>query len=110
MSNIFLPTGEGDAQAMIKIGSTRFNSVITRRRAGYIEKNMRDQPNTEKKIKAKAAMATDSAADKSASLTGGTHKGPPTGTTAKKGKLLSKNKHRLPRRDKKARQKGTDRL
>jgi hypothetical protein len=71
---------------------------------------MADQPNTERKIKAKAAKATDSAADKSASLAGATRKGPPAGTTAKKGKLLPKNKHRLPRREKKAQQKAADRL
>jgi hypothetical protein len=71
---------------------------------------MADKPNAEKKIKANAAKAADSAADKSAALAGATHKGPPAGTTAKKGKLFPKNKHRLPRREKKAQQKAAVRL
>jgi hypothetical protein len=44
------------------------------------ENNMADKPNTEKKIKAKAAKATDSAADKSASRAGATHEAPPPAT------------------------------
>jgi hypothetical protein len=71
---------------------------------------MADKPNTEKKIKAKAAKVTDSAADKSASLAGATHEAPRPGTSRKKGKLLPKNKHRLPRRQKKAQQKAAARL
>ena len=57
---------------------------------------MADTPNPEKKIKANAAKATDSAADKSASLAGITQEAPPPGTSWKKGKLPPKNKHRLP--------------
>ena len=47
---------------------------------------------SEKKIKANAAKARDSAADKSASLAGATHEAPAPGTSKKKGKLLPKNK------------------
>ena len=71
---------------------------------------MADKPNTEKKIKAKAAKATDSAADKSASPAGATHEAPRPSTSRKKGKLQPKHKHRLPRRQKKAQQKGAARL
>jgi hypothetical protein len=71
---------------------------------------MADKPNTEKKIKADAAKATDSAADKIASLTGAAHGAPPPDASRKKGKLLLKNKHRLPRRQKKAQQKAAGRL
>ena len=71
---------------------------------------MADMPNTGKKIKANAAKATDSAADKVASLAGVTHEVPPPGTFRKKGKLLPKNKHRLPRRQKKDQQKDAARL
>jgi hypothetical protein len=71
---------------------------------------MADKPKTEKKIKAKATEASDSAADKSASLAGATHEAPPPRTSRKKGKLLPKNKHRLPRREKKAQQKAAARL
>jgi hypothetical protein len=70
---------------------------------------MADKPNAEKKIKAKAAKATDSAADKT-SLAGATHEAPPPAPSRKKGKLLPKNKHRLPRRQKKAQQKAAARL
>jgi hypothetical protein len=71
---------------------------------------MADKPNTEKKIKAKAAKTTDTAADKTASLAGATHEARPPGTSTKKGRLLPKNKHRLPRRQKKAQQKVAARL
>ena len=71
---------------------------------------MADQPNAEKKIKAKAAKATDSAADEGASLAGATHEAPPPGASGEKGKLLPKNKHRLPRRKKKAEQKAATHL
>jgi hypothetical protein len=71
---------------------------------------MADRPNTEKKIKANAATAADSAADESASLTGAAHEAPLPGASRKKGKLLLKNKHRLPRRQKKAQQKAAGRL
>jgi hypothetical protein len=74
------------------------------------ENNMPDKPNTEKKIKAKAPKATDTAADTRASTAGATPEVPPPGTSSKKGKLLPKNKHRLPRREKKAQQKGAARL
>jgi hypothetical protein len=70
---------------------------------------MADKPNTEKKIKTKAAKATDTAADKSVSPAAA-HEAPRPGTSRKKGKLLPKNKHRLPRREKKAQQKGAVRL
>jgi hypothetical protein len=70
---------------------------------------MADKP-TEKKIKSKAAKASDSVVDKSASLAGATHETPPRGTPRKKGKLQPKHKHRLPRREKKAQQKGAARL
>ena len=71
---------------------------------------MADKPNTEKKIKANAAKATDSAADEGASLAGATHEAPPPGTSGEKGKFLPKNKHRLPRRQKKAQQKAATHL
>jgi hypothetical protein len=71
---------------------------------------MADEPNIKKKIKANAAKATDSAADKSASLAGAKHETVPPSTSRKKGKLLPKHKHRLPRRQKKAQQEGTARL
>jgi len=67
---------------------------------------MTDKPTTEKKIKARAAKASDSAADQSASPAGATHEARPPGTSRKKGKLLPKNKYGLPRRQKKAQQKG----
>jgi len=70
---------------------------------------MADKPNTEKKIKAKAAKPADTVADKSASLATA-HEVPRPGTSRKKGKFLPKNKHRLPRRQKKAQQKGAARL
>ena len=63
---------------------------------------MVDTPNPEKKMKANAAKATDSAADEGASQAGATHEAPLPGASRKKGKLLPKNKHRLPRRQKKA--------
>ena len=70
---------------------------------------MADKPNAEKKIKADAAKDPASVAEKSATLVGATHEAPP-GTAGKPGKLLPKNKHRLPRRQKKAQQKATARL
>jgi hypothetical protein len=63
---------------------------------------MADTPNRKQKIKANAAKATDSAADEGASQAGATHEAPLPGASRKKGKLLPKNKHRLPRRQKKA--------
>jgi hypothetical protein len=71
---------------------------------------MADKLTTEKKTKSRAAKASDSAADKSVSLPGATHEAPPLGTSLKKGKLRPKNKHRLPRREKKAQQKAAARL
>jgi hypothetical protein len=66
---------------------------------------MADKPTTEKKIKSRAVKASDSGAGKSASLAGATQEAPPPATSRKKGKLLPKNKHRLPRREKKAQRK-----
>jgi hypothetical protein len=71
---------------------------------------MADTPNPEKKIKTNAAKAADSTADEGASLAGATHEAPPPGTSGKKGKLLPKNKHRLPRRQKKVQHKAAARL
>ena len=71
---------------------------------------MADKPNSEKKIKGKAAATKDSAVDKTASVAGATHEAPSRGTSRKKGKLLPKNKHRLPRRQKKAQHKAAARL
>jgi hypothetical protein len=65
---------------------------------------MADKPTTEKKIKSRAAKASDSAADKSAPLAVAAQEAPTPATSRKKGKLLPKNKHRLPRREKKAQQ------
>ena len=74
------------------------------------ENNMADTPKPQK-IKANAAKATDTAAaDEGASLAGATHKAPPPGASGKKGKLLPKNKHRLPRRQKKVQHKAAARL
>jgi hypothetical protein len=75
----------------------------------HLRPYMADKPNTEKKIKAKAAKASDTAADKSASPAAAPE-APRPGTARKKGKLLPKNKHRLPRRQKKAQQKGAAQL
>lgn len=69
---------------------------------------MADTPNPEKKIKTNAAA--DSTADEGASLAGATHEAPPPGASGKKGKLLAKNKHRLPRRQKKLQHKAAARL
>jgi hypothetical protein len=71
---------------------------------------MPDAPNAKKKIKANAAKATDSVADERASLPGATHEAPPPAASMKKGKFLPKNKHRLPRREKKAQKKAEGRL
>jgi len=71
---------------------------------------MPDAPNAKQKIKANAAKATDSVADEHASLAGATHEAPPPGASRKKGKFLPKNKHRLPRREKKAQKKAGGRL
>jgi len=71
---------------------------------------MQDAPNAKQKIKANAAKATDSVADEHASLAGATHEAPPPGTSGEKGKFLPKNKHRLPRRQKKAEQKAATHL
>jgi hypothetical protein len=71
---------------------------------------MQDAPNAKQKIKANAAKATDSVADEHASLAGATHEAPPPGASRKKGKFLPKNKHRLPRREKKAQKKAGGRL
>jgi hypothetical protein len=71
---------------------------------------MADTPNPEKKIKAKAAKATDTAADKGASPAGGTYEAPPPSASRKKGKLPPKNKHRLPRRQKKVQHRAAGRL
>jgi hypothetical protein len=71
---------------------------------------MADKPSTEKKIKVNAAKTTDSAADEGASLAGAKHEAPPPGASGEKGKLLPKNKHRLPRRQKKAEQKAATHL
>lgn len=71
---------------------------------------MADKQNTEKKIKVSAAKVTGGAADKIASLAGATLEAPPRVKTMKKGKLLSKNKHRLPRRQKKAQHEAAGRL
>jgi hypothetical protein len=68
---------------------------------------MADTPNPETKIEANAAKA---ASDKSASPAGGTHEAPPHSASGKKGRLLAKNKHRLPRRQKKAQHKAAGRL
>jgi hypothetical protein len=71
---------------------------------------MADTPNPEKKIKANAAEATDMAADKGASPAGDTHEAPPPNASRRKGRLLAKNKQRLPRRQKKAQHKAAARL
>ena len=71
---------------------------------------MADKPNTEKKITAKKAKVSDHPPDKSASLSGATSEAPLHGPSTKKGKLLAKHKHRLPRRQKKAQKKGAARL
>ena len=70
---------------------------------------MADKPNAEKKIKADAAKDPASAAGKSATLAAAAHEAPP-GTAGKLGKLLPKNKHRLPRRQKKAQHKAAANL
>jgi len=71
---------------------------------------MADTSNPEKKTKASAAKSTETAADKGASPAGGTHGAPPPSAYRKKGRLLAKNKHRLPRRQKKAQHKAAGRL
>jgi hypothetical protein len=71
---------------------------------------MADTPGPEKKMKANAAKATDSPADEGASPAGATYEAPPHGASRKKGKLLPKNKHRLPRRKKKAQNKAAAHL
>ena len=71
---------------------------------------MADKKNTEKKIKVSAAKTTGAAADKITSLAGATREARPPAKSMKKGKLLAKNKHRLPRRQKKAQQKAADHL
>ena len=71
---------------------------------------MADTPNPEKKIETNAAKVADSAADEGTSLAGATHEAPPPGASGEKGKLLPKNKHRLPRRKKKAEQKAATHL
>jgi len=69
---------------------------------------MADNPSAEQKIKANMAKATDSAADDGASIAA--HGAPPPGASKQKGKFLPKNKHRLPRREKKAQKKTAGRL
>ncbi|HXP84995.1 MAG TPA: hypothetical protein VN841_09760 [Bryobacteraceae bacterium] len=71
---------------------------------------MADKPTTEKKTKVKAAKAADSAAEKSAPPVAAKPAAAPPTISKKKGKLLPKNKHRLPRREKKAQQKSAARL
>jgi hypothetical protein len=63
---------------------------------------MADKQNTEKKIKVSAGKATDAAAGKITSPAGAGPEAVPPTKFIKKGKILSKNKHRLPRRQKKA--------
>jgi hypothetical protein len=71
---------------------------------------MADKPNTEKKTKAKTPKTTDPVAAESAPLAEATPEPKPHRISMKKGKLLPKNKHRLPRRQKKAQQKAAARL
>ncbi len=72
---------------------------------------MADKQNTPKKtITVSAAKATDAAAGKITSPAGATPEAVPPAKFMKKGKILSKNKHRLPRRQKKAQQKAAGRL
>jgi hypothetical protein len=71
---------------------------------------MAETPNPEKKTKANAAKFTDTVADTGGSLAGARHEAPPPGASRKKGKLLPKNKHRLPRRQKKAQHRAAGRL
>ena len=73
---------------------------------------MADKKDTteKKKIKVSAAKPTGTAADKITSLPGATREAPPRAKSMKKDKLLPKNKHRLPRRQKKAEKKAADHL
>ena len=71
---------------------------------------MADTPNAEKKMKANAAKATDSSAHEGASRAGAKHEARPPGASRKKGKLLPKNKHRLPRGQKKTQYKAAAHL
>ena len=70
----------------------------------------KDTTEKKKKIKITAEKTTGTAADKIISLAGATREAPPRAKSMKKDKLLAKNKHRLPRRQKKAEQKAADHL
>jgi hypothetical protein len=76
---------------------------------GYPRDTMADKKSTEKKIRTSAAEATV-AADKIPSLAVGTREARPPAESMKQGKLVAKNKHRLPRWQKKAQQKAADHL
>lgn len=77
------------------------------------EKKISEKETTTKKVKAGEAKAAEPAAEHAAEVVS-----PPAATVSvalrkksmKRGKLLSKNKHRLPRRQKKAQLKGVARL
>jgi hypothetical protein len=71
---------------------------------------MADKKNTANKIKVSTAETTGAAADKITPLAGSAREAAPPAKSMKKGKLLAKNKHRLPRSQKKAQQKAADHL